>query len=363
MAKDYYKTLGLDQNASADDIKSAFRRLAHQYHPDKSTGDAGKFKEINEAYQVLSDAEKRKQYDQYGQTFEQAQSQGGFGGFEGFRDWNTYAQAGGINVEDLGDLFGGFGDLFGMGRQRGGTRTARGRDLETTITITFLQMVKGTTVDMDLDRDVVCSSCKGSGAEHGTATSTCKGCNGTGQKQQARRTMFGTFQTVAACTDCNGLGKTIDKKCSVCRSKGVERKKQTLAVDVPAGITDGATLRLNGQGEAVLNGKTGDLYIHIRIKSDSTIERIDDSLDLETTLHVGMTDAALGATCDVRAVDGVVALDIPAGVQTGQRLRLKGKGVSSNRGAGDFYVQIVVDTPTKLSKNAKRLLEELRAEL
>lgn len=356
MAKDYYKILGIEKNANADEVKAAFRRLAHQYHPDKSSGDAEKFKEINEAHQVLSDAEKRKQYDTYGQTFDQAQSQGG-GGFSGF------GGNGGINVEDLGDIFGGFGDLFGMGRRGGGQGVRKGRDLETTVTVSFAQMVSSTTVDLDLDREVSCGSCKGTGAEGGTALSQCSTCHGSGQKEQAQRTMFGTFRTMTTCPECSGLGKKVDKKCPQCKGKGVERKRQTLAVEIPAGIDHGSTLRLTGQGEAVLNGKAGDLYIHVRVKPDADINRVEDSLDLETTLHVGMVEASLGGTKDVRTVDGVVALDIPSGVQSGQRLRLKAKGIHSNRGRGDFYVKIIVDTPTRLSKNAKRLLEELKKEL
>ena len=363
VAKDYYSTLGVNNTATPEEIKTAFRRLAHQYHPDKSTGDAEKFKDINEAYQVLSDSEKRKQYDQYGQTFEQAQAQGGFGGFEGFRDWSTYAQGAGVNVEDLGDLFGGLGEMFGMGGRRGARRERNGRDLETTITIDFAQMVHGGTVDLTLDRDVPCSDCNATGAEKGKALSHCRECGGSGQKAQARRTMFGTFQTVSVCGACQGTGKMIDKKCSHCHGRGIVRKKETLAVNVPAGIENGATLRLRGQGEAAPNGQSGDLYIHVRVRSHQTIGRIPDSNDLLTTARINIVEAALGSTKDVAAVDGVVAVEIPEGVETGQRLRLKGKGIESHRGRGDLYVSIEVETPKRISRSARKLLEELKREL
>jgi len=357
VAKDYYKILGIAKSATPEEVKAAFRRLAHQYHPDKSTGDEEKFKEINEANQVLSDTQKRAQYDQYGQTFEQAQNQGG-GGFGGF------GGAQGVNVEDLNDIFGGIGEMFGMGgRRRAGAQESRGRDLETSVTIPFATMVMGGSVDIALDREIACSDCKGSGAEGGTALTSCKECSGTGQKRVVRQTMFGAFQTMSDCSHCNGKGKMIDKKCPTCRGKGTQRKKETLTVDVPSALEDGTTLRLRGQGEAILQGTTGDLFIHIRIKPDQDITRIDGSADLLTTLQVNIAEAALGTTKDIRTIEGMSAVEVPEGVQSGQRLRLKGKGIQTNRGRGDLHVEVRVQTPRKLSRNAKKLLEDLQKEL
>lgn len=356
MAKDYYSILGIAKNATPEEVKAAFRRLAHQYHPDKSTGDAEKFKEINEAHQVLSDTQKRAQYDQYGQTFEQAQNQGG-GGFGGF------GGAQGINVEDLNEMFGGIGEMFGMGGRRRSNQEARGRDLETSVTIPFATMVMGGSVDIALDRDVACVDCKGTGAEGATALTSCKECNGTGQKRVVRQTMFGAFQAMSECSHCQGKGKMIDKKCPTCRGKGTQRKKETLSVEIPAGLEDGTTLRLRAQGEAILQGKTGDLFINVRIKSDPDIVRIDNSVDLLATVSVNIAEAALGATKDIRTIEGLSAVEIPEGVQSGQRLRLKGKGIQTNRGRGDLHVEVTVQTPRRLSRNAKKILEELKNEL
>jgi len=365
VAKDYYKVLGINNNANAEEIKSAFRRLAHQHHPDKSTGDATKFKEINEAYQVLSDKDKRSQYDQYGQTFEQAQGQGGFGGFEGFRDWSNYAQAGGFNAEDLGDIFGNLGDMFGMGggRRSRGAAAARGRDLETSVTVDFKTVVMGGSVELNLERDVACEHCKGTGAKDGTALKSCSDCGGNGQRRVNRQTMFGVFQTVAACPTCHSTGKIIETKCDQCRGRGTQSKKEDLKVEIPAGIDDGMTLRLKGKGEAIQNGSTGDLFIHVRVRAHQSIQRIPESVDLLTTLTVNVADAALGIKKVIEAVDEKLEVEVPGGIQSGQRLRVKGKGIQTNRGRGDLYVAVTVETPKHLSRSAKKLLEELQKEL
>ncbi|MBI5135535.1 DnaJ domain-containing protein [Candidatus Uhrbacteria bacterium] len=365
MAKDYYKVLGVEKHATPEEIKSAFRRLAHQYHTDKSTGDATKFKEINEAYQVLSDKDKRAQYDQYGQTFEQAQSQGGFGGFEGFRDWSNYAQAGGFNAQDIGDIFGNLGDMFGMGGGRRGraAAAARGRDLETTVTVDFTTMVMGGTVELNIQRDVACDQCKGTGAKGGTALKTCGDCGGNGQRATTRQTMFGVFQSVGVCPTCRGTGKIIETKCDHCRGRGTESKKEDLRVEVPPGIDDGMTLRLKGKGEAVQNGTTGDLFIHVRVRPHHIIKRIPETADLVTSLTVNVAEAALGTTKTIDAIEEKLDVEVPAGIGSGQRLRVKGKGIQTNRGRGDLYVQVTVETPKRLSRNAKRLLEELQKEL
>lgn len=349
--RDYYEVLGVDKSASADEIKKAFRKAAVKYHPDKEGGDEAKFKEVNEAYEVLKDQQKRQRYDQFGHA--------GVGGNSGGAGGNPFDGFGGQNVHfDFGD--GGLGDIFGQffggGQRSQGPR--RGRDIETSLTITFEEAVFGVEEKISLDMDDECSHCKGTTVEPGHSMKTCPTCKGAGQQTRVMNTIFGQIQQAVTCDTCQGSGKVPEKVCTVCRGKGTERRKQELTLKIPAGIDDGATIRLREHGEAVGGGSRGDLYVHIRVKAHKKFTREGDIILSEE--HVGMVDAALGTEIDVETVDGTVRMKIPAGTQSGTDFKLSSRGVLHARGGsrGPHIVSVVVDTPTKLSKKQKDLLEQ-----
>lgn len=350
--RDYYEVLGVRKNASADEIKKAFRRKAVELHPDKEGGDEAKFKEVNEAYEVLKDQAKRQRYDQFGHAGVggAAGGGGGYGGnpFEGFSGQQ-------FDFGDLGDIFGSF---FGGGAQQRQQGPRRGNDVETRIELSFEQAVFGTEVDLRLNIDDTCSHCKGTTAEPGYELKTCDTCKGQGQVVTATRTIFGNIQQATVCPTCRGTGKVPEKVCTVCHGKGTEKRTQTVQLKVPAGIDDGATIRLREHGEAVANGPKGDLYVHIRVKAHKRFTREGDLILSEE--HVGMVDAALGTEIDVDTVDGKVRMKVPAGTQSGTDFKLSGHGVPHVRSEarGPHIVTIVVDTPTKLSKEQKELLEK-----
>ncbi|HSX42736.1 MAG TPA: molecular chaperone DnaJ [Candidatus Saccharimonadales bacterium] len=357
MAKrDYYDVLGVGKSASADEIKKAFRRKAIEFHPDKQGGDEAKFKEVNEAYEVLKDPSKRQRYDQFGHAGvgSSAASDGGGNPFGGF---------GGQNVNfDFGDL--GLGDIFssffggGAGAGHAGQRQARGNDVETRVEISFEDAVFGTEVDLRLSLEDTCSHCKGTTAEPGYELKTCGTCKGSGQVVTATRTIFGNIQQAAICPTCKGAGNVPEKVCSVCHGKGTERRTQTIQLKVPAGIDDGATIRLREHGEAVANGPKGDLYVHIRVKAHKRFTREGDLILSEE--HIGMVEAALGTEIEVDTVDGKVRMKVPAGTQSGTDFKLSNHGVPHLRSEsrGPHIVTVIVDTPTKLSKQQKELLEQ-----
>ncbi|MCR4314579.1 MAG: molecular chaperone DnaJ [Candidatus Uhrbacteria bacterium] len=347
MAKDYYKTLNLDKGASQDDIKKAFRKLAHQYHPDKAGGDEAKFKEANEAYQVLSDEKKRAQYDQFGSAA--FDGSGGFGGGQGFGGFDF---SGGAGFEDLGDIF---GDLFNGGRGR--TRERRGSDIQVDMELTFKESIFGVDKKIEFTKATTCDRCAGTGGEPGAGMETCKDCDGNGVQIGVQRTMFGNIQTKQTCATCEGTGEMPKKICSTCHGQGVERKKHALTVSIPSGVENGATLRVRGQGEAIKTGRTGDLFVRLHVPTDRHFERQGTTLISEA--RIGFTQAALGDTIEVQTVDGKGDLKIPAGTQAGAQFRLRGKGVPQGRGRGDQIVVVNVETPTKLSREQKKLLEEL----
>ncbi|MDO8463335.1 MAG: molecular chaperone DnaJ [bacterium] len=351
MANDYYSTLGVAKGATADEIKRAFRKLAQQHHPDKG-GDPERFKEINEAYQILSNAEKRQQYDQYGHTFEQARSQGGFRGFEGFGDFSNWAEATGVNFEDL------FSGVFGGARGRSQQR--RGRDLEVRVDLAFSDAVFGATKTLKLERRIACGSCSGSGAEKGTDLESCSSCSGAGRVRQVQQTIFGAFQQVRTCPACEGAGKVAKTKCATCHGSGTQLKEGEVSLEVPAGVEDGTVLEVRGGGEATGHGApSGDLYVHLRVKPDARFERDGDTIRSRVTITAAQ--ATLGDTVDVVTVDGTVALKVPAGTQPGDHLRLKAKGVPRRGfGRGDHIVTVEVKIPEKLSRTEKRIWEELR---
>jgi molecular chaperone DnaJ len=351
--RDYYEILGVGKGASADEIKKAFRRAAVQHHPDRG-GNEEDFKEVNEAYEILKDPSKRQRYDQFGHAGvgSSASSSGAYGGFGG-QDFNF----------DFGDL--GLGDIFGsffgggFSGAQGGARASRGRDVETGVEISFEEAIFGTDVQIALNLEDVCEHCKGSTVEPGYNVETCPECKGSGQINRVTRTIFGNIQQATICPKCQGRGKIPEKLCSVCRGSGTQRKRQTVALKVPAGIDDGATIRLRSHGEAVANGEKGDLYVNIRVKPHKKFTREGDLI--LSNEHVSMINAALGTEIEVETVDGPVKMRVPIGTQSGTDFKLSGHGAPRLRGGsrGAHIVTIIVDTPTKLTAQQKKILEQL----
>lgn len=357
MNKDYYAILGIEKGASHDDVKRAFRKLATKYHPDKKGGDEAKFKEISEAYAVLGDEKKRAEYDAYGRSF--SGGQGGGGGF----DWSQFQQnmggQGGQGFEfDLGDIMNGFGDIFGGAR--GQSNRSRGRDISIDVELAFQESIFGTNRKVLLTKSSACGTCKGSGAATGTEMITCTHCNGNGKIRETRQSILGTFTTVRPCDHCEGKGKIPKEACKTCAGRGVVRAEEEIELKIPAGIEAGEMIRLTGRGEAVKSGTPGDLYVKVHVAAHKAIQR--DGTNLRTTLSIKMTDALLGAIYPLATLDGEVKLTIPAGIKAGEVLRIKGKGVPHGSTRGDFLVRVSIDTPQKLSRNARKLIEELRNE-
>jgi molecular chaperone DnaJ len=358
MAKNYYDVLGVEKGAAKDDIKKAFYKLAAKYHPDKKEGDESKFKEVNEAYQVLSDEKKRKEYDTYGQTFngQGPQGGGGFsGGFGGFDASDVQFDFG-----DLGDIF---GDMFGGNGFGGGPRQKRGRDISLEIDVTFKESVFGTERNVLINKIGTCVSCSGSGAAKGSVTITCTTCNGKGQMHDTKRTFMGTFQTVKTCDICNGKGQVPKEKCHDCHGKGVHNMREEIHIQVPAGISSGEMIRMSLQGEAVSGGTSGDLYVKINVQADKTWKR--EGNDLVIKHSIKLTDALLGIKHTVAGLDGDIALDIPPGASTGEVLRVKGRGVPHvhDKGKrGDVLIKLDIAMPKKLSKHAMKLVEQMKEE-
>jgi len=355
MAKqDYYAILGIEKGASKEEVKKAFRKLAAKYHPDKQTGDEEKFKEISEAYAVLGDEKKKAEYDTYGHAFNGAGGGAGAQDFGGF-NWADFQQQGGGNFEfNINDIF---GDVFGGG---GGTRQSRGRDISIDIELAFADAVFGTSRKVLVTKNNTCNTCDGSGAKKGTEFVTCTTCNGNGRIREARRSIMGTFQTVRECTTCNGTGQVPKEKCEACRGAGVLRSEDEIAINIPAGIQNGEMIRMTGRGEAVQGGVPGDLYIKIHVKPHQSITR--DAFTLTSQVHIKLSDALLGNTYTITTLDGNVEIKIPEGVKHGELLRIKGKGVPQGTGRGDFMVKIIIDIPQKLSRKARKLIEELKIE-
>jgi molecular chaperone DnaJ len=343
--RDYYEVLGVPKSASADELKKAFRREAVLHHPDKEGGNEDKFKELNEAYDVLKDAQKRQRYDQFGHA--------GVGGASGG------GSAGGSPFEGFGGLGDIFSQFFGGGGQRQ-RAPQRGRDVEVQLQLTFEEAIFGIEHEMTLDLDDTCQHCKGTTVEPGHNMKTCPTCHGAGQQTRVMNTMFGAIQQTVPCDTCHGRGKIPEKVCTVCKGTGTQRHKQAIKVKIPAGIDDGATMRLTGRGEAITDGEKGDLYVHIRVKADKKFTREGDIILSEE--HVGMVNAALGTEIEVPTVDGTVRMKVPAGTQSGTDFKLSGHGVPhmNSDKRGPHIVSIVVDTPTKLSKKQKELLEQLQ---
>lgn len=354
--KDYYEVLGVTKSASKDEIKKAFHKLAHKFHPDKAQGDADKFKELSEAYSILSDDKKRAEYDSYGRVFSDGASPGGgFGNGAGF-DFSQFQDAfqNGFGF-DFGDVF---TDFFG---NQGGGRGRRGRDISIDLELTFKESIFGTTRKVLLAKTAVCDTCHGSGAEPGTELITCTHCNGSGKLHESSNSFFGTITMETPCRFCHASGKVPKEKCHTCRGEGVYRKQEEIEIVVPAGIELGEMIRLTGAGEAVAGGQSGDLYVKVHVRPDPRFKK--DGPNLVTELNIKLSDALLGSEYTIATLDGDEVINIPAGVSHGELLRISNKGVPNNRGKrGDLFVKVKITLPSKLSREAKKLIEKLKEE-
>ena len=352
--RDYYEILGIQRNASKDDIKKAFRKLAHKNHPDKQGGDQAKFKEASEAYSILSDDKKRQEYDAYGKVFNDGTGgAGGANGFGGF-DFSQFAQGGGFEGFDVGDIF---GEFFGGGSPR----TKRGRDISIDIEMSFQDAIFGATRNVLLTKNGQCEECRGTGAKKGTETITCKTCNGNGKIHETKRSFLGSFTSTRACAVCNGSGRVPKEACRRCSGIGILRKEEDISVAIPPGIDNGEMIRMTGMGEAVPGGVAGDLYIKIHVKPHAKFKK--EGANLVTDLNVKLSDALLGETYTIATLDGDIELKIPEAISFGEILRIRGKGVPVERGKrGDLLVKLHIQLPSNLSKKAKRIVEDLREE-
>jgi molecular chaperone DnaJ len=359
MSKDYYAILGIDKKATKDDVKKAFRKLAHKYHPDKKGGDEAKFKEASEAYSVLSDEKKRAEYDAYGRTFSGG-GNAGAGGFEGF-DFGGFgggAQGFDINIDDL---FGGFADMFGGGGARG---QRRGRDISIDIELPFKEAAFGTKRKVLVTKDSTCNTCQGSGAKPGTSTKTCAVCNGKGQVVESQRSPFGVFQSVRTCGTCHGRRVVPEENCTQCHGRGVERREEEVSVTIPAGIENGQVIRMSGMGEAIAGGSSGDLYIKVHVQPHPRFRK--EGYNIITDLPIKITDALTGAEYTLETLEGSTTVKVPALRSTDEILRIKGKGIpmgSLEEGRrGDLLIRVKLEFPKKLSREAKKLLDKLKEE-
>jgi molecular chaperone DnaJ len=366
MPKDYYDILGVSKNASEDEIKKAYRKLAHQHHPDKKGGDEAKFKEINDAYSVLSDKGKRQRYDQFGHAGGGANAGQGFGGHgAGGFDFGGFRQgAGGFGFDFNG---GGFEDLFSEmfgGAARGGTRTRprAGADIQVDVEITFEEMAKGVAKEIRLRKSVSCDVCGGTGGKPGSEKKTCPTCQGAGQVKRTVRSFLGVFTQVETCATCHGRGTVFAEQCVKCHGEGRVKDEQTVSVEIPAGIQNGQTVSLPGYGEAGEPGASaGDLFVTVRVKPHPAFERKGD--DVVSTAEISFAQAALGDKIRVRTLEGDVNMKVPAGTQSGEIFRIRDKGIPhlGKWGRGDHLVKVVVRVPKKLDREQKKLIEKLRS--
>ena len=354
--RDYYEVLGVDRNADDAALKKAYRALAKKYHPDMNPGDKEaekKFKEASEAYAVLSDAEKRRQYDQFGHAAFEGGAGGGFGGFD-------------FSGADFGDIFGDiFGDLFGGGRRggRAGNGPMQGANIRKGVRITFEEAVFGCEKELEVVIKDPCTTCNGTGAKPGTSPATCPKCGGKGQVVYTSQSFFGTVQNVQTCPDCHGTGKIIKEKCSDCAGTGYVASKKTIQVSIPAGIDNGQSIRIRGKGEPGTNGgPRGDLLVEVTVSRHPVFGRQD--MHIFSTAPISFAQAALGGDVRIKTVDGDVLYNVKPGTKTDTKVRLKGKGVPSLRNKqvrGDHYVTLVIQTPEKLSAEAKEALRKFDA--
>jgi len=359
---DYYQILGIARTASQEEIKKAFHKLAHKYHPDKG-GDEKKFKEINEAYQVLSDSQKRTQYDQFGRVFDQQGTPGPDHGFDFSWMWgNRGQQEVEFDIDDIGDIFENF---FGAG----GRRTSRkdhkkGRDIQVDIEIPIERVLKSNVEKINLIKQVVCHRCNGIGAEPGAKIKECFSCRGTGQVQQVKKTFLGSYTTVTTCPECKGEGTIPEKSCNVCRGEGRIKVEERIEIRIPAGVDTNQAIKIEGKGDAgKKNGKPGNLYARILVKNNSAFERRGD--DLYTEVEINFSQAVLGDEIEMKTLEGTsILLEVPQATESGKILRISEKGIPhfSGYGRGNLYVELKIKTPKKLSKKQTELLEELKKE-
>lgn len=340
MSKDYYNLLGVSKSATAEEIKVAFRKLAHKHHPDKG-GDAEKFKEINEAYQILGNPEKRQRYDQFGDA--------AFSGNQGFSGAGFD-----FNFEDLGDMFGGFGDMFGFGNQRQ-RQPQRGQDLEMTVSVSFEEAIFGVEKQISYERIAPCDRCHGSGAEPGAEIKTCNTCHGRGRVAKIQRTILGSMRVEAMCDECHGEGKTASKVCTHCHGQGLLRNQETFTVKIPAGIDHGESIRVKHKGNAGQKGAmVGDLFLHVKVLPHKKFIR--NRLDIRSTEKISVRQAILGDKINVATVHGDITMKVPSGTQPNTVFKLKGKGVDHR---GDHLVEVLVEIPRSLSRQQQKALESL----
>ncbi len=358
MPKDYYNILGVPRSASDEDIKKAYRKLAHQHHPDKTGGSEAKFKEINEAYQVLSHKEKRRQYDAHGRVFEGGGggAPGGGEGFGGFQwDFNEFE---GGNVSDI------FGDFFGFGQSKRGSRyPPRGQDIQVALEISLEDAAFGNKKEIQLKRNMACAHCAGSGAEPKSEIVSCKTCGGAGEVRTQHRTVFGVIAQTNMCAECYGKGKVPAHKCTRCHGVGVKQETDSFTIHIPQGIADGEAFRVAGKGEdAPYGGKAGDLHVIVSVAVHPEFSR--QGIDIYGTSRVSFSQAVFGGKKEIKTLWGPIILSIPAGVQSGTVMRVPGKGMpkKSGYGKGDLFITILVETPVKLSHRQKELLDALKKE-
>jgi molecular chaperone DnaJ len=353
MNKDYYNILGISKNAPKEEIKKAYRKLAHKYHPDKTGGNEAKFKEINEAYYVLSDEKRRSEYDRYGKVFSGLGEQGGFGGFEGF-DFSNFSS----DFPDLSEIF---GDFFGFSETSRSTRNRRGRDISIDLEVGFEEASFGTTRKILLTKPGVCDTCNGGGAAIGSVLKTCSYCQGSGKIHETKRSFFGTFTALKICEHCSGAGKIPSKKCRNCKGAGIVKKPEEISVEIPSGIYDNEMIKLSGKGEAVNHGIPGDLYIKIHVKPHSVFKREGNNLIMD--LDIPLSEALLGGEKKIKTLDGELKVKVPAGINCNEILRIKNKGIPYKQGGrGDLMIKILVKIPKNLSRKSKKLIEELKKE-
>jgi len=359
---DYYQVLGVAKTATQDEIKKAFHKLAHKYHPDKG-GDEKKFKEINEAYQVLSDQQKRAQYDQYGRVFDGGQPGGN--PFEG-QGFNWAWGNGQSNQEyefDMGDIGDIFSEFFGGGARPGKRKDLKkGKDIQVEVEIALEKTLKDFIEKITIVKQIVCNRCHGSGAEAGTKIKECFSCRGTGEVQQVRKTMLGSYTTVTTCPECKGEGTIPEKPCNVCKGEGRTKGEETIDVAIPAGIDSNQVIKVEGKGEAGRKGaKAGNLFVRILVKTHPIFERRGD--DLFSQSQINFSQAALGDEIEIKTLEGTnILLQVPAGTESGKIFKLSGKGIPhfGGYGKGNFYVELNIKTPKKLSRQQKELFDQLK---
>ena len=355
--KNYYDILGITKTATEEEIKSAFRKLAHKHHPDKKGGDEKRFKEASEAYAVLSDKKKRAEYDAYGKTFAGGgQQAGGFGGF----DFSQFSAGGGPAFGgDLGDIFGEFFSGETGPFSRGGK--PRGRDVSIDIELSFRESIFGTERRVLIAKMNVCKECSGTGARKGSRMTSCASCNGKGHVRESRNTFFGNFTSTRTCPRCMGRGETPEHQCDACKGEGIAKQEEEIRLTIPAGVSDGEMVRMPGRGEAAQGGGAGDLYVKLHVKAEKGFTR--DGNNILMVLRIKLTDALFGGEFKIHSVDGEAVVKIPAGVTHGDVIRIHERGVPHGRGGrGDLLVRVHIEIPSKLSRSARDLVEKLRGE-